>query len=301
MRLIQNCLGWPLLLLGFLITPLAAQVPSTGPQAGQKVAFFGDSITQLGWQKPDGYVHLVQMAFQQQGRDLVILPAGVGGNTSKDLLARFSRDILSKKPDWMTLNCGVNDVARGKGGGIPLDQYQANITSIVDQATASGIKVMILTATMIGEDQASPQNQALVPYNAFLHTLAQQKNLPLADWNAAMQQAVTAARDETHQTANLLTVDGIHPNGVGDEVLATGLLKAFGFTAPQIAQARDLWLDLPTGMPLNLGTTLSVRQYLQLQILAASQGRTVTDLVNETLVRELRGMLLKASAPPPKR
>jgi len=96
-----------------------------------------------------------------------VIPAGVGGNTSRDMLARLDKDVLSKKPDWMTLSCGVNDVWHGANGGVPLDQYQQNITSIVDQATAAGIKVVILTSTMITEDEATANNQQLVATTIF--------------------------------------------------------------------------------------------------------------------------------------
>ena len=88
-----------------------------------------------------------------------IIPAGVSGNTSKDMLARLDKDVLSKKPQWMTLSCGVNDVWHGVNG-VPLDQYKQNITSIVDQAQAAGIKVVILTATMIGEEDNAQQPEA---------------------------------------------------------------------------------------------------------------------------------------------
>ena len=69
-------------------------------------------------------------------KKIEVIPAGVGGNTSKDMLARLDRDVLSKKPDWMTLSCGVNDVWHG-ATGVPLDQYQQNITSIVEPGNRS--------------------------------------------------------------------------------------------------------------------------------------------------------------------
>jgi len=46
------------------------------------------------------------------------------------MLARVDNDVIAKKPDWMKLNCGVNDVRHGTKG-VPLDEYQKNITEIV--------------------------------------------------------------------------------------------------------------------------------------------------------------------------
>jgi lysophospholipase L1-like esterase len=282
-----------LLSLGLAASPSRAQV--TGPAAGQKVAFMGDSITQFG-EGPTGYVTLAAQALEANGRKIVVIPAGVSGNTSKDMLARLDRDVLSKKPDWMTLSCGVNDVWHG-ANGCTLDEYQKNITSIIDQATAAGIKVVILTATMIQEDQTNALNKKLVDYNQFLHTLATEKHFPIADLNADMQAELAAQKAATpNLKGNILTVDGVHMNGLGDEMMAAGILKAFGFTDAQLAQARDMWLDLPNGMAITPRAALTVRQYLQLEDLAAGQGKSVNDLFNDALAKDVQTLLISASA-----
>ena len=275
--------GWA---QGAVSTPVPPRV-----QAGQRVAFLGDSITQFGADHPAGYVRLIEAAFKDQGRAIVVIPAGVSGNTSKDMLARFKQDVLDKKPAWMLFSCGVNDVWHG-ANGVPLDQYKANITSMVDQATAAKIKVVLLTSTMITEDQAAPFNQQLIPYNNFLHDLAKQRNLPLADLNADMQAAVTQARKETGLTANLLTVDGVHMNGIGNEMMAAGILPELGLTSSEVAQARDLWLDLPGGMTLAPRADVSVRQYLQLRALASKQGLTPDQLLDQSFNQTLQNMLV---------
>jgi lysophospholipase L1-like esterase len=278
-------------------TPTAPPPPATpaelkaGPQAGQKVAFLGDSITQFGWSNPTGYVHLVDMAMEKQGRKIEVIPAGVSGNTSKDMLARLERDVLSKKPDWMTLSCGVNDVWHG-ANGVPLDGYKQNITSIVEQATNAGIKVVILTATMIREDQPNDLNQKLIAYNAFLHDLAQQKGLPIADLNADEQAELAKMNAETPNVPPpILTVDGVHMNGLGNEMMAAGILRAFGFTDAQIEQEKAAWVDLPGAMNVAPKGGVSVKDYQQLQALAKSQGKSVDALLSEAWNKDLQALL----------
>lgn len=73
------------------------------------------------------------------------------------MLARLEKDVLSKKPDGMTLSCGVNDVWHG-AREVKLEDYKQNITAIVDRAQAAGVKVMIRTSTMIKEDQKNDLN-----------------------------------------------------------------------------------------------------------------------------------------------
>ena len=202
--------------------------------SGQKIAFMGDSITQGGL-GPQGYVTLVIRGLEANGVKAEMIPAGISGHKSNDMLARLEKDVLSKKPDWMTLSCGVNDVWHG-AGGVPLDKYKENITKIVEQCQAAGVKVMILTSTMIGEDQPNPNNQKLMAYNEFLRTLAKDKKCLLADLNADMQAAIAKAGPD--KKGNILTADGVHMNPAGNVMMATGVLKGFGLSAAQIDKAQ---------------------------------------------------------------
>ncbi len=138
----------------------------------------------------------------------------------------------------MTLSCGVNDVWHG-ARGVPLDHYKENITKIVEQCQSAGIKVMILTSTMIGEDQSNANNQKLAAYNEFLKTLAGEKECLLADLNADMQAAIAASEDK--KNGKLLTSDGVHMNPEGNKMMATGVLKAFGLDPEQLEKAQASW------------------------------------------------------------
>ena len=233
-------------LMHLLQLPLAAALISSAAVAhagdvavkdGQKIAFMGDSITQAG-AGPQGYVTLVMRGLEANGVKAVSIPAGISGHKSNQMLERLDRDVLSKKPDWMTLSCGVNDVWHGEKG-VPLEQYKTNITQIVDKCQAAGVKVMILTSTMIGEDQPNANNQKLIAYNDFLKSLAKEKKCLLADLNADMQAALAKAGAD--KKGNKLTGDGVHMNPAGNQMMATGVLKAFGLTDAQLEKAKQSW------------------------------------------------------------
>ncbi len=232
--------GWRMAAVVLLVGGIAS---TTGRAAelsvkdGQKIAFLGDSITQAG-ASPKGYVRLAISGLEANGVKTTAIPAGISGHKSNQMLARLEKDVLSKKPDWMTLSCGVNDVWHG-ANGVLLDQYKVNITKIVDQAQAAGVKVMLLTSTMIGEDQSNVNNQKLVPYNEFLKALAKEKSCLFADLNADMQAAI--AKVGAAKKGNLLTGDGVHMNPDGNKMMAVGVLKAFGLSAAQIEQAQKAW------------------------------------------------------------
>jgi len=223
-------------------------------KSGDKIAFLGDSITQGGWGSPTGYVRLVMAGLEANGVKAEAVPAGISGHKSNDMLARLERDVLSKKPQWMTLSCGVNDVWHGKngvalddaalaagdfgGGGAGRGTYKKNIAEIVEKATAAGIQVVLLTATVIQEKLDNAENAKLAPYNEYLRSLAKEKKLRLADLNAMFQERIKA---ENKPGQKVLTGDGVHMAKEGDRLMATGVLQALGLDAAQLKTAQDAW------------------------------------------------------------
>ena len=223
-------------------------------KSGDKIAFLGDSITQGGWSNPAGYVKLVIAGLEANGVKAEPVPAGISGHKSDQMLARLEKDVLSKKPQWMTLSCGVNDVWHG-ARGVPLDDamakagtyddkvstrgtYKKNITAIIEQAQAAGVKPVMLTATVIKEDPASKENGLLVPYNDFLRQLAKEKNVPVADLNAQCQERI---KKDYKPGTNVITTDGVHMNTEGNKLMATGVLMALGLNAAELDKAKASW------------------------------------------------------------
>jgi lysophospholipase L1-like esterase len=236
-------------------------------RSGQKVAFLGDSITGFGWSKPAGWVHLVVDALTANGIVIQPIPSGYGGNTSTDMAGRIDTDIIAKKPDWVLLSCGANDVWKTP----TLAQYEANVTDMVDKCQANHIKVMILTVTPVVEDLSNSLNTTVASYNTFLRQLALQKGCPLAETNLPYCDALAKKTVK----GNALTVDGIHMNPAGDFIIATAVLKAFGLSDSVIEASRTRWLTIPGGVPLDVTVQITPRQWFELQGLAAKQGEDV--------------------------
>jgi lysophospholipase L1-like esterase len=155
------------------------------------------------------------------------------------------------------LSCGVNDAWHG-ARGVPLDEamagtgtfdanvaqrgtYKKNITDIIDRTTAAGVRPVILTATVIKEELDGELNKKLAPYNEFLRGLAKEKQLPIADLNAMFQEAIKAANKPG---TNVLTSDGVHMNPQGNQLMAVGVLQAFGLNEKQIEKAKAAWEPL---------------------------------------------------------
>jgi lysophospholipase L1-like esterase len=275
---------------------LCASVATAGEplvKAGQTVAFMGDSITQQGASSPSGYVNLVKSGLAANGVEIKIIPVGIGGHKSNDMRDRLERDVLSKKPDWMTLSCGVNDVWHG-ARGVTLEDYKTNINDILDRCAKANIRVMILTATQIGPKVTDAANTKLDGYNAFLREQARARNLPLADLNAdmlAQQQA-----DELAKITTPLTGDGVHMNHRGNIMMAKGVLKAFGLDDAQLAAADKAWRAIPDAVAVSSKASLSLPEFEALQTLATSKKMTVDALLAERFTATVKQLISESPA-----
>lgn len=246
-----------------LLAALALLAPAASAEikvkSGETIAFMGDSITQAG-NRGNGYINLVLKGLKANELEVKKIPAGKSGNKSSDMLRRVDQQVISKKPEWMTLSCGVNDVWHFKlilGNrtfeGVGIEDYKKNITEIIDKCQKADIKVMVLTSTMIGEDASKELNQDMIPYNEFLREIAKDKGCLLADLNADMQAQLKTIPDVKGKPGNFgkffyggdlknkLTSDGCHMNPEGNKMMARGILRAFGMTDDQIAKAGKAW------------------------------------------------------------
>lgn len=280
-------------LMTFALSFAAPAAAEMLPRDGDSIAFLGDSITAGGWGSPLGYVRLVVSGLEVNGVKVKPYPAGVGGHKSNDMLARLQRDVLDKKPTFMTLSCGVNDVWHGERG-VALEPYKTNITAIVDKAQAAGIKVVILTSTLITEDVNAKLNQLAIPYNDFLRQLAKEKGCPLADLNADERAALAAIDEAVRKRGNQLTSDGVHMIPAGDMMMASGVLRALGLSDAQLAKAKEAWLDIPNAVTVGAQPRASLRQMRQLKSVSDKEGRGVETMVNEAVAGTISNLLQSA-------
>jgi lysophospholipase L1-like esterase len=265
---------------------------------GQSIAFLGDSITYFGAENPGGYVRLVASGLAAQGVNVTAINAGWGGNTSKDMLGRLDRFVLSKKPTWMTLSAGVNDVMHS---AVELEEYKTAVTAILDRAQQAGIKVVVLTATQIGLPVTGSANVKLAGYNTFLRETAKARDLPLADVNAAM--AAEQASFEKAGIKRVLTTDGVHMNVYGNIVMAKCVLATLGLDERQLAVVEAKWNETPELFQATAKVKLSVTELAALEAYAASQHKSVEKAVAEISTKAVNAALepttVKAAAVKP--
>lgn len=230
-----------------LILSLLGPAPKDTPpdlqlKAGDKIVCMGDSITQGGG-GPTGYLSIVDRVLAEQYPDLKVqklVNAGISGQKAEDMVKRFEKDVVARKPQWVTISVGVNDVwhrlATPHDPQV-LENYRKNVTAMVDMAQKAGARVIIISPTVIQEDPKAEGNQRLKMYIEAEKQIAQDKHCQFVDLNAMFFKVLGEHSDELKPDAkgHILTVDGVHMNIKGNAIMAIGILRAMGVPDSKIA------------------------------------------------------------------
>lgn len=161
-----------------------------------------------------------------------------------------------------------------------------NITAIIDRAQKKGVRVYIMTATMIRENPNNDYNKRLAPYNDFLRKIAAEKNCVLADQNSCMQSQYNAMRKKYPRVkGNFLTYDGVHMNARGNMMMATVMLRALGFSDEQIAKAHPVWMKRNYGISR---ASIPVADFIKLSEKAFAENMDVPTYVKKLISDDLK-------------
>lgn len=147
-----------------------------------RIVFAGDSVTDMGSAQPVGeglgdnlgrsYVRVVENMLAVAHPELCIrvTNSGISGNTSRDLLARFDRDVVSLKPDWVSICIGINDVWRQFD--VPAivnvqvfpDEYEKNLRAMIESIKDNVKGIFILSPYYIEPNREDPMRKRMDEY-----------------------------------------------------------------------------------------------------------------------------------------
>jgi lysophospholipase L1-like esterase len=138
---------------------------------------------------------------------LPVVNAGVGGNETRDMFARFETDVLAKRPTHLLLWGFINDYSRNRPDKYPevARLIEQRFTQMVDLAQARGIRVALATEVTLpaatsfhGEllaavyrslgrqGYADRINHEVMKSNQWVKAFARERGLPLLDLQAAL-------------------------------------------------------------------------------------------------------------------
>ncbi len=208
---------------------------------GQKLLFIGDSITDCERAKPAGeglfhalgrgYVSFVDALLQTVYPELGIrvVNTGISGNNVVDLQGRWQEDVLDRRPDWLSIMIGTNDVWRQydapfqKEWHVYPEQYEATLRELVEQSKPQISNIVLMTPFYLESNKQDKMRKTMDEYGAIVRKVAEQTQVRFVDTQAAFDVVL----EELY--AATLAWDRVHPSAAGHMVLARTFLNSVGF------------------------------------------------------------------------
>ena len=186
------------------------------------IAALGDSLT-AGYGLPvdQGFVPQLQDWLDAEGADVIVLNAGVSGDTTAGGLSRVDWT-LTPDVDAMIVTLGGNDYLRGLDPSVS----RANLDAILAKAQAADVQVLLVGLTAgvnYGPDFKTE-------FDGMYVDLAAKYDVPLYTTFFA---GVLAAAGTQDKVLSYMQGDGIHPNAEG----VKANVAAIGPTVVALAEA----------------------------------------------------------------
>ena len=200
-----------------------------------RIVAFGDSITQgleceaLEQRWPSLVEKMLQIL--QPDTHVEIINSGVGGNTSREGLARFGKDVSAHKPDLVLIEFGGNDATPAIARFVPVAEYRQNLETMISDISEWGGRSIILPFPPIidvwhtcwSADKfldAGGTDRYVESYRDCSRRIAAEKKLKLADIDLALREAIKA-----DGVASQIRQDGVHLTWSGNITAALCVCK----------------------------------------------------------------------------
>ena len=119
------------------------------------------------------------------------------------------------KPDYLLLNCGLHDIARG---GANLKKYKRDLKTLIDLAKAHKTTLVWLTITPRKENH--PQNVKIEQFNAAAKELMKANHVAVIDLHKKTKELIASLGQK-----KVMKRDGIHFTALGYQKQATFIVE----------------------------------------------------------------------------
>lgn len=206
-----------------------------------RVVFAGDSVTDMGSERPVGeglfdnlgrsYVRVIEnmlMAWYPK-LNIRITNSGISGNTSKDLLERFDRDVVELNPQWVSICIGINDVWRQfdvpacRDYAVSVEEYEKNLEAMILKIRGKVKGIFICTPYYIEPNKSDLMRNRMDEYIKVCKYLAQKYNGELVDFQGMYDEFCK------YKHSSIIAWDRVHPNQMGATLMAKEFLKHCDF------------------------------------------------------------------------
>ncbi len=150
--------------------------------------------------------------------------AGIGGETTTQILARFQANVLDVNPGWAFIQGGINDV----NGSVSASAIYNNLTQMFDRSIAQGIKVIGMTIPLVPVFGTATLRNVAHEVNANLKKYARTKaNFILIDSNILADETTGLL------TSTYVKADNTHLNLLGCAYLGDFIFQVLDPIVPK--------------------------------------------------------------------
>ena len=149
----------------------------------------------------------------------LVANAGIGGETTDQMLARVDADVLAQAPRFTTVLGGTNDVFKG----VDAATIQTNLSMIYDKLAFTNVGIIAFTIPpLLMQDEVKAQT--LRDVNAWMRATVESNwpNAKLVDWSGALSWE----GDEALANPSYV-VDGIHFSEAGAKAAGEAAAPTF--------------------------------------------------------------------------
>lgn len=190
------------------------------PEKQSVVVMFGDSTTD-GGMAPAVQKELNKLISSEKLRPNMI-NAGKGGDYALAALKRLEKDVLTHKPDLVTISFGLNDTGLRKP-----DEYKDSLKRMIRTLKAANIEVLLLTSTPFNnqkhgwakkfEELGGLDEYMDKQYCDRMRSLADKNDILLCDLHAIFKNEFKKDADMINK---LISGDGVHLTAEGYQLIA---------------------------------------------------------------------------------
>ncbi len=196
-------------------------IASTARAGGPIIGFGGDSHTGSAGATDATYGFVNVSSIYAGGFTIskASIEAGVGGNTSGELLSRFDADVIDAGAQTIFVLIGTNDA--DPAAGVSLSSYQENVRALKAKADAAGLPIAFGTIPPRGPSATAAMQRNTTAINLWLRSWTANNGVPLADiWSAVVD------RSTGRLAAAYNSGDDTHLNNAGHAVMAKVVAEA---------------------------------------------------------------------------
>ncbi len=159
---------------------------------------------------------------QTYGRAHHCINTGLGGDTSRGLLARFDEDVALYRPHAVFVTIGGNDAK--PDSGLDAATYRANLLALEARIRALGATTIFQTYYAADTEALGPEHgPRFLAFMEIIREVARATGSPLIDHHRRWEP-VRLRYPELYRT---LMLDALHVNPLGNMVMGLDLLQTF--------------------------------------------------------------------------